>query len=190
MVAIETLEQTGDWGRRRKLWMVGASLRSPKGSWESLALEGPARGGKMRGVFGGWVSCMALLSGWKDGPAWCDAARGRQARACRGLYKLCLKRMQKVLLPVCKIETGYAGSAPASCSSAGALTYPRGMPGLYQIRRLLAVAAAAARARVMGTLVKKGMEGPPPLPGSAGSQIFVVGGGASELVVLVVVSGT
>lgn len=31
---------------------------------------------------------------------------GRQARACRGLYKLCLKRMQKVLLPVCKIETG------------------------------------------------------------------------------------
>lgn len=91
----------------------GLPSGSPKGSWESLALEGPARGGKMRGVFGGWVSCMALLSGWKGEPAWCDEARGtdgrtdgRQARACRGLYKLCLKRMQKVLLPVCKIETG------------------------------------------------------------------------------------
>lgn len=50
------------------------------------------------------------------------------------------------------------------------------------------MAAAAARARVTGTLVK-GMEGPPPLPSSAVSQIFVVGGGANELVVLVVVSG-
>lgn len=60
----------------------------------------------MRGVFGGWVSCMVLLSRWREGPAWYDGARGRQARACRGLYKLCLKRMQKVLLPVCKIETG------------------------------------------------------------------------------------
>lgn len=59
----------------------------------------------------------------------------------------------------------------------------------YQIRRLLAVAAAAARARVTGTLTKKGAEGPPPLPRSPGSQLFVVGGGASELVVLVVVSG-
>lgn len=49
--------------------------------------------------------------------------------------------------------------------------------------------AAAARARVTGTLIKKGAEGPPPLPSSPGSQIFVVGGGASELVVLVVVSG-
>lgn len=58
-----------------------------------------------------------------------------------------------------------------------------------QIRRLLAVAAAAARTRVTGTLVKKSMEGPPPLPSSPGSQIFVVGGGANELVVLVVVSG-
>lgn len=169
--------------------MVGASLRSPKGSWESLALEGPARGGKMRGVFGGWVSCMALLSGWKDGPAWCDAARGRQARACRGLYKLCLKRMQKVLLPMCKIETGVCRL------SSGLLLLCRrsdisSWDARAQIRRLLAVAAAAARARVMGTLVKKGMEGPPPLPGSPGSQIFVVGGGASELVVLVVVSGT
>lgn len=49
--------------------------------------------------------------------------------------------------------------------------------------------AAAARARVTGTLIKKGTEGPPPLPSSPVSQIFVVGGGASELVVLVVVSG-
>lgn len=73
---------------------------------------------------------------------------------------------------------------------------PRVLPPLaarphstYQIRRLLAVAAAAARARVTGTPVTKGVEGPPPLPSSPGSQIFVVGGGASELVVLVVVSG-
>lgn len=40
-----------------------------------------------------------------------------------------------------------------------------------------------------GTLIKKGTKGPPPLPSSPGSQLFVVGGGASELVVLVVVSG-
>lgn len=59
----------------------------------------------------------------------------------------------------------------------------------YQIRRLLAVAAAAARARTTGTLIKEGTKGPPPLPSSPGSQLFVVGGGASELVVLVVVSG-
>lgn len=59
----------------------------------------------------------------------------------------------------------------------------------YQIRKLLAVAAAAARARVTGTLVPKGAEGPPPLSSSLVSQIFVVGGGAGELVVLVVVSG-
>lgn len=51
------------------------------------------------------------------------------------------------------------------------------------------MAAAAARARVTGTWIKKGAEGLPPLPSSPGSQIFVVGGGASELVVLVVVSG-
>lgn len=51
------------------------------------------------------------------------------------------------------------------------------------------MAAAAARAKVTGTLIKKGAEGLPPLPSSPGSQIFVVGGGASELVVLVVVSG-
>lgn len=49
--------------------------------------------------------------------------------------------------------------------------------------------AAAARARVTGTLIQEGMVGPPPLPSSPVSQIFVVGGGASELVVLVVVSG-
>ena len=51
------------------------------------------------------------------------------------------------------------------------------------------MAAAAARARVTGPLMKEGTEGAPPLPSSPGSQIFVVGGGASELVVLVVVSG-
>lgn len=51
------------------------------------------------------------------------------------------------------------------------------------------MAAAAARARVTGTLTKEGAEAAPPLPSSPGSQIFVVGGGASELVVLVVVSG-
>lgn len=51
------------------------------------------------------------------------------------------------------------------------------------------MAAAAARARVTGTPIEKGVKVPPPLPSSPGSQIFVVGGGASELVVLVVVSG-
>lgn len=51
------------------------------------------------------------------------------------------------------------------------------------------MAAAAARARVTGTGVPKGAECPPPLSSSPVSQIFVVGGGASELVVLVVVSG-
>lgn len=42
---------------------VRGSPQSPTGSWESLALEGPARGGQGRGeaVFGGWVSCMVLL---------------------------------------------------------------------------------------------------------------------------------
>lgn len=40
---------------------------------------------------------------------WCGGARVRQARARRGLYKLCLRRMQKVLLPVCKIEPGVCG---------------------------------------------------------------------------------
>ena len=59
----------------------------------------------------------------------------------------------------------------------------------HQIRRRLAVAAAAARARVTGTLTKEGAEAAPPLPSSPGSQIFVVGGGASALVVRVVVSG-
>lgn len=54
MVATETLGQTGGWGRRRKPWMWGGSPRSPKGSWESLALEGPARGGQdERGLW--WV---------------------------------------------------------------------------------------------------------------------------------------
>lgn len=58
-----------------------------------------------------------------------------------------------------------------------------------QIRKLLAVAAAAARARDTGTRMEKGAEGPPPLLSSRGSQIFVVDGGTRELVVLVVVSG-
>lgn len=102
--------------------------------------------------------------------------RDGRPRACRGLYKLCLKRMQKALLPVCKIETGSSGSArpPALCRQRWAC--PHRMPGLggltgagghkgsgwpgvpqapllppslthYQIRRLLAVVAAAARAR-------------------------------------------
>lgn len=71
----------------------------------------------------------------------------------------------------------------------GLLPIVAGPHSTYQIRRLLAVAAAAARARMTGTLFKKGIEGPPPLPSSPGSQIFVVGGGANELVVLVVVSG-
>lgn len=80
--------------------------------------------------------------------------------------------------------------------AAAGMEVPKALPSTaaqphstYQIRRLLAVTAAAARARVTGTPVKKGMEGPPPLPSSPGSQIFVVGGGAKELVVLVVVSG-
>lgn len=51
------------------------------------------------------------------------------------------------------------------------------------------MAAAAARARVTGTRAPKGAGRPPPLSSSPLSQIFVVGGGASELVVLVVVSG-
>lgn len=51
------------------------------------------------------------------------------------------------------------------------------------------MAAAAARARVTGPLTEKGAEDPPPLLSSIGSQIFVVDGGTSELVVLVVVSG-
>lgn len=54
---------------------------------------------------------MGGLAAWssldrKEGRLGVVGDRGRQARACRGLYKLCLKRMQKVLLPVCKIETG------------------------------------------------------------------------------------
>lgn len=143
----------------------------------------------------------------------------RQARACRGLYKLCLKRMQKALLPVCKIETGVFGLSSGLlllCRCAGVSSQDAGLWGAnragghkgsgwpggplrllsaaqphstHQIRRLLAVVAAAARARVTGTLTKEGAEVAPPLPSSPGSQIFVVGGGASELVVLVVVSG-
>lgn len=130
---------------------------------------------------------------------------------------MCLKRMQKVLLPVCKIETGVCRLSSGLLllrRRSGMSSWDAGLWGdrqgtvraeaaqvevskallpqlhpTYQIRRLLAVAAAAARTRVTGTLVKKSMEGPPPLPSSPGSQIFVVGGGANELVVLVVVSG-
>lgn len=61
------------------------------------------------GVFGGWVSCRVLHPREGGGPVWCGGARGQQARARRDLYKLCLKRMQKVLLPVCKIETRLCG---------------------------------------------------------------------------------
>lgn len=132
---------------------------------------------------------------------------------------MCLKRMQKALLPVCKIETGVFGLSsglPLLRRRAGVSSQDAGLWGVnrvgghegsgwaggpprllsaaqphstHQIRRRLAVAAAAARARVTGTLTKEGAEGAPPLPSSPGSQIFVVGGGASELVVLVVVSG-
>lgn len=169
-------------------------------------------------LFGGWVSCMAPCPEWGGGPAWCGGAGGRQARACRGLYKLCLKRMPRVLLPVCKIETrvfglssgllllcrcagmssrdaGLWGDRAGGCEGRGWGRGPLGLPSTtqprstYQIRRLPAAAAAAARARVTRTLMKKGAEGPPPLPSSPGSQIFVVGGGARELVVLAVVSG-
>lgn len=63
---------------------------------------------------------------------WCGRTRGRQARARRGLYKLCLKRMQKVLLPVCKIETGVCGLGSGLlpvCRRTGASS---GMPGSDQ----------------------------------------------------------
>lgn len=149
---------------------------------------------------------------------WCGRTRGRQARARRGPYKLCLKRMQKVLLPVCKIETGVCGlgsgllpvcrctgassGMPPGSGEAGQGTVRDGGGGSprapsaarphspsYQIRKLLAAAAAAAKARVTGVRIEKGAEGPPPLLSSMGSQIFVVDGGTSELVVLVVVSG-
>lgn len=103
-----------------------------------------------------------------------------------GVSTNCLKRMQKVLLPVCKIETVVCGLSSGLLLLSGALVCSHRV--LAQIRRLLAVVAAAARARVTGTLIKD-TEGPPPLPSSPVSQIFVVGGGASELVVLVVVSG-
>lgn len=62
----------------------------------------------------------------------CGRARGRQARACRGLYKLCLKRMQKVLLPVCKIETGVCGLSSGLlllCRCAGVSSRDAGLWG-------------------------------------------------------------
>lgn len=55
---------------------------------------------------------------------------GRQARACRGLYKLCLKRMQKVLLPMCKIETGLCGLSSGLlllCRCAGMSSWDAGL---------------------------------------------------------------
>lgn len=66
------------------------------------------------------------------GPAWCGGAWGQQARACRGLYKLCLKRMQKVLLPVCKIETGVFGLSSGLlllCRCAGMSSQDAGLWG-------------------------------------------------------------
>ena len=63
---------------------------------------------------------------------------GRQARACRGLYKLCLKRMQKALLPVCKIETGVFGLSSGLlllCRSAGVSSQDAGLWGCEQGRR-------------------------------------------------------
>lgn len=72
MVATETLGQTGGWGRRRKLWMWGGgSPQVPQGLLGVAGVGGSSpRGKKVRGVFGGWVSCMVLLSGGKGGPAW------------------------------------------------------------------------------------------------------------------------
>lgn len=54
---------------------------------------------------------------------------------------------------------------------------------------MVMAAAAAAKTRVIGMLMPMGAEGSPPLPSSLESQFFVVGGGARELLVLVVVSG-
>ena len=112
---------------------------------------------------------------------------------------MCLKRMQKALLPVCKIETGVFGLSSGLlllCRSAGVSSQDAGLwgrtgqeaireaagPGVpsgsslppsltptHQIRRRLAVAAAAARARVTGTLTEEGAEAAPPLPSSPGS---------------------
>lgn len=59
---------------------VGAPLRFPQGLLGVAGVGGSSPRGKMRGVFGGWVSCMALLSGWKGEPAWCDEARGTDGR--------------------------------------------------------------------------------------------------------------
>lgn len=60
MVATETLGQTGGWGRRRNYGCEAFPSDPPKGSWESLALEGPARGARM-GVGGLWW--VGLLQG-------------------------------------------------------------------------------------------------------------------------------
>lgn len=46
MAATETLGQTGGWGRRKNCGCEGLPSGPPKGSWESLALEGPAQGGR------------------------------------------------------------------------------------------------------------------------------------------------
>ena len=59
-------------GQEEKTVDVGWGLpsgppRAPGSRWRWRVQP---EGGKMRGVFGGWVSCMVLLSGWKGGPAW------------------------------------------------------------------------------------------------------------------------
>lgn len=89
---------------------VRGSPQAPQGLLGVAGIGGSSpRGQGVEGVFGGWVSCMVLLPREGRRPVWCGGARGRQARARRGLYKLCLKRMQKVLLPMCKIETRVCG---------------------------------------------------------------------------------
>lgn len=89
---------------------VRGSPQAPQGLLGVAGIGGSSpRGQGVEGVFGGWVSCMVLLPKEGRRPVWCGGARGRQARARRGLYKLCLKRMQKVLLPMCKIETRVCG---------------------------------------------------------------------------------
>ena len=58
---------------------------------------------------------------------------GWQARACRGLYKLCLKRMQKALLPMCKIETrvfGLSSGLPLLRRRAGVSSQDAGLWGV------------------------------------------------------------
>lgn len=114
---------------------VRDSPQAPTGSWESLALEGPARGGRAGvrwSLVGGLAAWPSSSEGeWRAGGG---VVRDRrwQARARRGLYKLCLKRTQKVLLPVCKIETGVRGLSsglPLLCRRAGVSSQGAGLWG-------------------------------------------------------------